>query len=296
MKPPLFILTCMRSFSSVVSNMLGQHPQAYGLPELNLFLADTLGEVIERLEVNRPQGLNGLLRTIAELEYRAQTQETVRRARAWLTQHRQWPIQRVFDLIDQRSGARMLVEKSPSTVLDETRLGRLHRLFPKAYYLHLARHPRATCKSIYEIQQKTAILTKRRTGTPTNPESLWLRANRNILRFTSQLRSGQTLCIQGELLLSQPEVYLPQIAEWLEIRTDADALAEMLHPERSPYARIGPPNAPFGHDPNFLHNPRFEKRPLRAARLEEPFDWPAPGGKNHFSRATLKTARILGYR
>jgi hypothetical protein len=294
MKPPLFILTCMRSFSSVVSNMLGQHPQAYGLPELNLFVADTLGEVIERLETHRPQGLNGLLRTIAELEYQTQTRETVGRARAWLAQRRQWPIRRVFDFIGQRCGARMLVEKIPSTVLDEARLSRLHRHFPEAYYLHLVRHPRATCKSIYEIQQKTAILAKRRTGAPTNPESLWLRANRNILRFTRQLRPGQTLCIQGELLLSQPAVYLPQIAEWLEIRTDDAAIADMLHPERSPYAGIGPPNAPFGHDPNFLHSPRFEQRPLRPTRLEGPFDWPAPGA-TQFSRATLKTARILGY-
>ena len=293
MAPPLFILTCMRSFSSVVSNMLGQHPQAYGLPELNLFLADTLGEVIERLTAHRPQGLNGLLRTIAELEYQAQTQDTVQRARAWLAQHRHWPIQQVFEFIAQRGGARMLVEKSPSTVLDETRLARLHRHFPDAYFLHLTRHPRTTCQSIHEIQQKTAILAKRRTGTPPNPENLWLRANRNILAFTRRLRPGQTLSIQGELLLSQPEVYLPQIAEWLELRTDADAIAAMLHPERSPYACIGPPNAPFGHDPNFLHSPRFEKRPLRPARLEGPFDWPSPAGC--FSRATLQTAQLLGY-
>ena len=294
MKPPLFVLTCIRSFSSVVSNMLGQHPQTYGLPELNLFLADTLGEVIDRLETNRPQGLNGLLRTIAELEYQTQTQETIRRARAWLAQRRQWPIQRAFDFIRQRSGDRMVVEKSPSTVLDETRLVRLYQHFPEAYYLHLARHPRTTCKSIYEIQQKTAILAKRRSNKQANPESLWLRANLNILRFTRKLQPGQTLCIQGELLLSQPEVYLPQIAEWLDIRTDADAIAEMLHPERSPYAHVGPPNAPFGHDPNFLNNPRFENKPIRPTRLEGPFDWPATG-RNRFSHATLKTARILGY-
>lgn len=291
---PLFILTCMRSFSSVVSTMLGQHPQAYGLPELNLFVADTLGEVMDRLHSHRPQGLNGLLRTVAELEYREQSQESVRQARAWLAQRRQWPIQRVFGFVAQRVGTRMLVEKSPSTALDETRLIRLRRHFPDAYFLHLTRHPRATCKSIHEIQQKTAILAERRTGTPANPESLWLRAHRNILRFTRQLRPGQSLCLQGELLLSRPELYLPQIAEWLELRADPDAVDAMLHPERSPYARFGPPNAPFGHDPNFLHNPRFEKRAPRPARLEGPFDWPAPDA-DHFSRATLKTARALGY-
>ncbi len=284
----------MRSFSSVISSMLGQHPQAYGLPELNLFLADTLGKVIQMLESKRPQGLNGLLRTVAELEYHEQTEETIRRARAWLTQRRHWSIRQVFEHVGRQIGERVLVEKSPSTVLDESRLVRLQRNFPEAFYLHLTRHPRSTCKSIYEIQQKTAILGKRKPSTQTNSESLWLRTNLNILHFTAKLPPGQTLCLQGELLLSQPELYLPQIAEWLGFRTDAEAIEAMKHPENSPYARLGPPNAPFGHDPNFLYNPSFEKRPTRSEHLEGPFEWSA-SGNNRFSHATLKTARTLGY-
>ena len=43
MLAPLFILCPGRSFSSVVASMIGQHPDAYGLPELNLFLGPTLG-------------------------------------------------------------------------------------------------------------------------------------------------------------------------------------------------------------------------------------------------------------
>lgn len=294
MQPPLFILTCMRSFSSVVSSMLGQHPQTYGLPELNLPLADTLGGVIQTLESKRPQGLNGLLRTVAELEYHAQTVETIRRARAWLTQRQHWSIRQFFTHLGQRLEPRILVEKSPSVATDAQRLTRLYQNFPDAYYLHLVRHPRPTCKSIHELQQKTAILTSRRSGAPANPETLWLRINSNILRFTATLPPGQSLLVQGEQLLAQPELYLPQIAEWLGIRTDAAAIAAMQHPEQSPYACLGPSNAPFGHDPNFLHNPRFEKRPLRESRLEGPLEWPSPG-RTGFSKATLKTARILGY-
>ena len=45
--PPLFILCPGRSFSSVVCGMIGSHPEMFALPELNLFCADTVGELLE---------------------------------------------------------------------------------------------------------------------------------------------------------------------------------------------------------------------------------------------------------
>lgn len=291
---PLFILTCMRSYSSVVSAMLGQHPQMYGLPELNPFLADTLGGIIQKLQNSRPQGLSGLLRTVAELEYQEQTAKTVHQAHAWFAKHAHWPMHDFFAYLGKKVGARILIEKSPTTAIDERRLAQLHHQFPDACCLHLVRHPRPTCASICELQQKTSILTSRRAGIPADPEQLWLRINSNILRFTAQLPPDRTLVIQGEQLLSQPELYLPQITEWLDLRTDAIAIAAMQHPEQSPYACLGPPNAPFGHDPNFLNHPHFEKRPTKAFRLEGPLEWQPPGNSG-FSKATIKVARMLGY-
>ena len=42
MNHPLLILASSRSFTSVICAALGQHPQMYELPELHLFVADTL--------------------------------------------------------------------------------------------------------------------------------------------------------------------------------------------------------------------------------------------------------------
>ena len=47
--PPLFILGSPRSFTSLVCAMLGQNPDAYGVPELNLFIEDNLKALIEKL-------------------------------------------------------------------------------------------------------------------------------------------------------------------------------------------------------------------------------------------------------
>ena len=42
MTAPLFLLAPPRSYTSLVNAMLGQHPQAFGLPELCLFNVERL--------------------------------------------------------------------------------------------------------------------------------------------------------------------------------------------------------------------------------------------------------------
>ena len=68
MTEPLFILCPLRSYSSLVCMMLGQHPEMYGLLELNLFLEDSLGDLVRRHQSQRPHAIHGLLRTLAQLQ------------------------------------------------------------------------------------------------------------------------------------------------------------------------------------------------------------------------------------
>jgi hypothetical protein len=65
--PPLFILGSPRSFTSLLCAMLGQHPQAYGVPELNLFAGETVGDLLDQMKGIRQFQMHGLLRTVAEL-------------------------------------------------------------------------------------------------------------------------------------------------------------------------------------------------------------------------------------
>ena len=41
MAAPLFIVAPGRTYTSLIATMLGQHPQTFGLPELNLNAFDT---------------------------------------------------------------------------------------------------------------------------------------------------------------------------------------------------------------------------------------------------------------
>src|SRR5215472_13100517 len=76
------ILAPPRSFTTVLSAMLGQHPQLYGLPETYFLTCDSVDEWATLY-----RGTNhtdGALRAIAQTIFGEQTTPTVNMARQWL--------------------------------------------------------------------------------------------------------------------------------------------------------------------------------------------------------------------
>lgn len=290
MGQPLIVLTCMRSYSSLVCGMLGQHPDLYGMPELNLFVGETVGAVVEILKAVRPRSLDGLYRAVAEIEMGGQDGAAVEAAMGWLRERGAWPAKRLLDHLGEAVAPRRWIDKSPSTVINEQALKNALRFHPEAHFLHLTRHPRPTCESIHAITAKTARLP---AAGRNEPEQLWQRINGNILRFACELAPGQYMHVRGEDILGDPRRFLGQICEWLDIRRDGAAIEAMLHPEDSPYAFIGPAAAPFGNDPNFLRDPCFRQRPIPPARLDGPLSWRGDGSV--FEDRTAWLARRLGY-
>lgn len=336
MRDPLFIVAPPRSYTSVVAGMIGQHPQAYGLPELNLSHADTLGDLWDTMaavsdisKVARPQSLMdrildarpsatggpapsrpeptgsladlvigvtettmaGLLRLLAQLHDGEQTEEAVLRARKWILRRPHWSIAQVFAHIQEALGPdRMLVEKSPRNTFTPENLRRLLDIFPRASFLHLTRHPRTHGKSALDLRKAHG-----QGNMMGDPETIWLRTQANILELSRGLATGQYMRIKGEMLLRDPDLYLRQICEWLDLDTDDDSIAAMLHPEDSPYAHVGPPSALYGNDPNFLARPTLDLERLK--RIEEPpllgdVEW--KGGRG-FTQPVLQMARQFGY-
>src|SRR5262245_875259 len=81
---PVFILAPPRSFTSIVCAIIGQHPDMYGLPELNLFNTATMVEWWKLGDKATFPRVDGALRTIAELFFGGQNEQTIREARGWL--------------------------------------------------------------------------------------------------------------------------------------------------------------------------------------------------------------------
>jgi hypothetical protein len=293
--PPLFILCPLRSYSSLVCGMLGQHPQMYGMPELNLFLADTVDELIQWMRHRMPHGMDGLLRALAQIHDGEQTEQTVDAAWDWLHAHSSWTTKQVFDHLAEAVAPLILIDKSPAHVMRPDFLERMYACRPDASYLHLTRHPRPTGSSILKLLERNEEWDGRLKAHQVKPDRVWQTAHYNIRSFAATLPIAQCMRLKGEDLLANLDFYLAQIAEWLGLRTDAEALKAMRHPERSVYACRGPSNAEYGNDPNFLDHPQFTERsgPATEPSLEGPLDW-APD--QVFDAAAIKLAREFGYR
>lgn len=285
----LIILSPPRSFSSVISTMIGEHPQLYCFPELHLFNGETVEEVIAYQRGKRVRfGPYGVVRALAQLHDGIQTTGTILKAIAWLQERRHWSTKKLYDYLLDAVHPMIGVEKSPETATREILLERAYAQFPNAYFLHLTRHPVSSARSMREFFEDLWQLEGGK-----NYLLLWYKAHANILNFTRQLPAGQTMRIKGEDVLSEPDVYLPQIAQWLGLSTSAEAIEAMKHPENSPYAFVGPSPAPGGNDKKFCQNPRLRVGKVREPSLKEylerePVQWIKDTARERFEQAGLK--------
>ncbi|WP_016950031.1 sulfotransferase [Anabaena sp. PCC 7108] len=263
----LIILSPPRSFSSVVSSVIGEHPQLYCFPELHLFVGDTVQEVIdlEYKKAKRYAGSPGVLRTLAQLHDGIQTTGSIVRAIAWLNERRDWTTKQLLDYLLEGVKPKIGVEKSPPTSAKPGYIERAYAFYPQAYFLHLTRHPVSARKSMQEFSQDRRARLDNQNESRIETLIGWYQIHCNIINFTNSLPAGQTMRIKGEDVLSEPDVYLPQISEWMGLRTDKEAIEAMKHPENSPYAYVGPYPARGGNDPKFMQSPS-----LRSGRVKEP--------------------------
>jgi hypothetical protein len=304
---PLFVLAPPRSFTSVTCAMIGVHPEMFGLPETNLFARETYGKLAP-LYKTRPPFRHGLLRAFAELTFGEQSDENVNVVKVWLERQNMTPTKDLFEDLGALAEPRELVEKSPLHVYKMENLERIERAFPDARYLHLTRHPRGTCESIYALRQETLERVnkmKEKLGAAPGPvegpltsqlqmtpERLWFDPHMNILEFLQQVPTGRRLRLRGEDLLADPDRYLVEIAEWLGISHSPEAIAAMKHPETSPFACLGPPTARFGNDPSFLEAPALRPYRPKVEDMEAPLSWD-PTLK--FTDVVTDLAGLLGY-
>jgi hypothetical protein len=302
--PPLFILAPPRSFTSLTCAMLGCHPQMFGLAEINLFAAETMAEMQELYRA-RSRRQAGLLRSLAYLAFSEQTEETVEAARQWLLDNSDLTTAEVFRTIQAWLPDRILIDKSTFHVFRPGAMERMARHFPDAYYLHLTRHPGDTVKSIMQLRDKLQQSIRDgamawepgqgvgRDGVRADaPDNLWLKPHLAILEFLQSVSEDRQMRLRGEDNLSEPRKYLRQIAEWLGVRTDDEAVEAMMHPENSPFACYGPPNAKYGNDPNFLESPQLRQYTY----TPRPLTWePRPGQSVELSETVRVYAMQFGY-
>jgi hypothetical protein len=300
MVAPLFILAPPRSFTSVTCAMLGQHPQMYGLPEMSLFTTEGMQEWWVNFHRARSWPAHGVLRAVAQLYFDEQTERTIELARWWLWRRLGHSTGTVFRELAGKVHPLILVHKSPGTSFRFERLRRLHRAFPEAKFLHLVRHPRAHGESTITIITERGyaagidpVLVESWLSAGGDPQHTWYSNNTRISKFLKPLPEEQKLRLRGEDLLADPDRHLKEIADWLGLRTDDEAIEQMKHPERSPFACFGPPNASLGGNRHFLEQPALRRVQARPEGLDGPLPWRSDGAE--FSPRVKQLAREFGY-
>lgn len=293
-RPKLIILTCMRSYSSLISAMLGQHSGLYTIPEINPFVRKALHETTTTFKQVRPRSLDGLFRMVAEFEFGRQNYDNIIKARDWVAEHGDWTPAQLMEYVAEKVAPRIPVEKSPSTVVVQGALDYALQFCPDAYFLHLHRHPVSTTASIAKITRYGEGKGVTRAS-HLDPETSWYDANKAIMDLSEQLPEDRFISVRGEDVLSDPDRYLSMICDWLGLVTSAQDLDDMRHPERSPFSKYGPTNAPFGGDPNFLKDPIFSQRPIPALPLDAVLHWEPDQPDRRLRPDTVALSIQLGY-
>jgi len=310
--PPLFVFALPRSFTSLVGAMLGQHPQMFGLPETHLLCERTVADWMHRATHAPWPMSHGLVRAIAQMHFGAQDDRTVRWASDWVRSRATLDTEQMFKLIADRLFPLRVVDKSPSTIDSVETMQRALAWFPDAFFLHLVRHPRGYAESIIRLAERKRqpipqghwllqIASARGSDVEggsaeervrLDPQHGWLERNAMIRDFMASIPTDRHMTLRGEDLLLSPDTTLRRVADWLGVRTDEEAIDQMKHPERSPFAFLGPPRARYGNDGNFLEDPAL--RPERA-RVNGRKDFRSVEGEV-FSPGVKELAEEFGYR
>lgn len=302
MAAPLFLLAPPRSYTSLINAMIGQHPEAFGLPELNLFnvertkdlwrnVSDDIGD-----DNNRRQGL---LRAVAEIYSGEQSRDAVVMAQHWASAREHMKSGDVFVEIVNKIDPLIAVEKSPAYTISVKRMRRIYETFPDAKFIHLVRHPIPQSKSVMALNDGIFALFVNAIDFQTDravidPQIAWHDININILNFLDMVPAENQMRIRGELIMENPREELAGICRWLGIRDDEEAVDDMMHPEQSPFACFGPVNALFGNDPNFLRGPRFRPHTPRIPAMDAELPWRDDGAR--LRPEVVELAKEFGYK
>jgi len=277
--PPLIILASPRSFTSLVCAMLGQHPQAYGLPEVNIFAEPTMDALLQKATAQRQFLIHGVLRTVAELYAGEQTLETISMARRWVNRRREMTAGEIYKEWCAKAAPRRLIDKSPTYSRKTEILERIEAAFPNAQYLYLIRNPIDQGNSMVQAPQGfMQLLVTRSLDFSVDPPRIepqheWYKTQVRILEFLENIPDERRFYLRGESLLQEPEARLQEICQWMGLDWSEDACNRMLHPEDSPYAQMGPIGAQWGNNPGFQRSPHFRRAKKAPGTLDRPLPW-----------------------
>jgi hypothetical protein len=271
---PVLVLAPPRSCSTVVTAMLGSHPQIFALPEMKLFRRATVAEIVNNWPTARNVPLTrrraGLVRGLAQVHAGDQSAQSVSEALTWLQERQTWTGAEVLEHLRQLVAPQTLVEKSPENCGRDEYLDRLLATAPDTRLIHLVRHPLAMAASLGRAWAPPAMWGMADSVRHQFNVGTWLFHHERIETALRSLPATQWRSVRAEDVINTPTETLPALCEWIGVSAAPEAIAAMRRTERWEFASPGPSNAVGGGDSLFHDDPT-----LRAVAVPDDVAFPA---------------------
>ena len=225
------IVCAPRTRSTLFTATLGSHPDICALPEMN-WAYGTIGEFLEEC-LSSPDKyflIHGLIRSIARYKFGKENLSTSISALAHLMRHPDKNILYLMDELQELSGKKVLIEKSPSSSLVPT-------TYPECKYILLSRPDDLVKEGLKEMPNITNLMA----------EQDILEKSRNTLNYLRENR--EFLDVDAEEFVTNTEEVLRKVCNFLEIEY------QEMKSENWDFAKRGVWFAEYGGDPIFMNNP-----------------------------------------
>jgi hypothetical protein len=292
---PVLVLAPPRSCSTVVTAMLGAHPEIFALPEMKLFRRARVEEILNHWPGTRNVPVvrrrAGLLRGIAQVHTGDQAPDSIAAALVWLEERLSWSGADVLEHLRASVAPLTLVEKSPENCGREEYLDRLLATAPHARLIHLVRHPISMAASLGSIWKPPPSWEMAASVRRQFDVGIWLFQHQRIRDALRNLPDSQWRRIRAEDVVNRPEETLPELCDWLGVSSGSEQLAMMRQPERWEFADPGPEAAAGGGDPLFHADPA-----LRPVSLPEDVIFPPEWSVDPWTQVSVRAlAASYGY-
>lgn len=214
--PAIFILSPPRSGTTLLRVMLAGHPGLFAATELQLLGFNTLEERRTAFIAMFVLWMEGTIRTIMEIKgCNAEEAKGIMEE----YERRHYTTKQFYRVLQDWIGDRILIDKSPSYVLDLATLEKAERDFHNPLYIHLVRHPYAMVRSFVRYHIDQVLFLKDHPFSPRHlAELVWLISHQNTLQFLQKVPKDRQYFMRFEDLVNNPQVIMEQMCQTLRLK------------------------------------------------------------------------------
>jgi len=280
----IFILAPPRSGTTLLRVMLAGHPDLFAATELQLLGFNTLMERREAYSGKYSLWLEGTIRAIMEIKG-CDAEEAMKMMDDF--EKKNYTTKQFYRALQDWLAGRILVDKSPSYVLDPDTLRKAERDFDEALYIHIVRHPYAMVRSFENYHMDQVLFLKEQSFTPRQlGELVWLVSHMNTVEFLRQIPEHRQYQIRFEDLVSEPQKIMEDLCRTFRISFHQ----ELVHPynrmETKMIDGIHKESKPMG-DTRFLEHGKINSTVAEESK--------GVSNDNFLSDITWDVASDLGY-